>query len=82
MGRKKTYRFKDPVKHVKSAIGEFQTKHPFLSLVIEAPIVIGAGAGVLEAIGFPAFSVLSPVRKVPVAGKIYTNIADGVAGLF
>lgn len=73
---------KNPANHVKSSIGKFQTKHPYVSLLVEAPLVIGVVAGILQVLGFPAFAILDPVKRIPVAGKIYTATADGVAGLF
>jgi len=76
----KNYRMKNPISHTKAAIGKFQTKHPFLSLLVEAPIVVGAGAGIAQAAGLDIFPMLrdSGIQKVPVAGKLYMNMAEAV----
>lgn len=72
----KNYRMKNPVNHVKATIGKFQTKHPYMALLFEFPLVAGGVAGAAEAMGLDGFGFFRPILKVPVAGTIYGKVAD------
>lgn len=75
--RKKYYRMKKFGSSTKQAIGRFQSKHPYLSGAAEGAVIVGGGAGVLQAFGFRAFDFFAPIRRLPVLGKVYTAIANG-----
>jgi hypothetical protein len=72
----KQYRMKKPIVQVKQAIGKFQHKHPYISAALTSAGLIGVGAGAAQKAGLPAFDRLKGIKKIPIAGKIYHEVAD------
>jgi len=72
---------KNPINHVKATIGKFQTKHPYLSLMVEAPLVVGAAVGIAQQVSPRGFA-RPQLPNIPVVSSVYNETVDFIQGIF